>query len=161
MRRFQVNQPTPGPTHSDFVLTRANSKLLGSQVIFLGLGQQEPVSTMMASIAPPFAGHQASLNGHAGVTHGGLPVSQGHSSNQGVPGVGQQPGVSMGQQMHAGIAGPGAAQVTQAGPLMGSMIQTGIPGAGPSAMALQHLNPAHQGQILTAQHQQQLQHASK
>ena len=120
---------------------------------------------MMASIAQPFAGHQAGLAGHAGVTHGGLPMSQAHPSNQGVPGVGQQPGVSMGQQMHAGMAGPGATQVTQAGPMMAGMIQSGGPagisGAGPSAMALQHLNPGHQGQIMTAQHQQQLQHASK
>lgn len=110
---------------------------------------------MMASMAQPFAGHQAALAGHTGVTHGGLPMSQGHPSNQGVPGVGQQPGVSMGQQMHAG---PGTAQVTQAGPMMAGMIQTGaptgVPGAGPSAMALQHLNPAtHQGQVLAQQQQ--------
>lgn len=119
----------------------------------------------MTSIAPPFAGHQAGLAGHAGVTHGGLPMSQGHPSNQGVPGVGQQPGVSMGQQMHPGIAGPGATQVTQAGPLMAGMIQTGgpagVPGAGPSVMALQHLNPGHSGQVLAAQQQHQMQQASK
>ena len=124
---------------------------------------------MLASIPQPFPGHQAGLAGHAGVAHGGLPMSQGHPSNQGVPGVGQQPGVSMGQQMHAGIAGPGATQVTQAGPIMAGMIQTGVPagvpGPGPSAMALQHLNPAHHGQVLAQQqqqqHQQQLQQASK
>lgn len=64
----------------------------------------------------------------AGVQHPG----------QQVPG---QPG--MPQQMHMGVSGPGGPQVTQA--MMGGM----PPGAGgPSAHALQHLNP---GQAQQAQ----------
>lgn len=154
---------SPGPIQND-------SDLLSFELLHHNLIRPALVFIMMASIAQPFAGHQAGLAGHAGVAHGGLPMSQGHPSNQGVPGVGQQPGVSMGQQMHAGIAGPGGAQVTQAGPMMAGMIPSGgpagVPGAGPSAMALQHLNPGgHQGQVIAAQQQQQqqqqMQQASK
>ena len=111
----------------------------------------------MASMAPPFSGHQAGLSGHAGVTHGGLPMSQGHPSNQGIPGGGQQPAGSMGQPMHAGVT-PGGPQVTQAGPMIASMMQSGgppgVPGGGvPSTHALQHLTPGHQGQVYAPQHQ--------
>ena len=115
---------------------------------------------MMASIAPPFPGHQAGMSGHAGVAHGGHPMAQGHPSNQGVPGGGQQPVVSMGQQMHAGVSGPGGPQVTQGGPTMAAMMLGGGPpgvsgGGGPSAHALQHLNPGHQGQPMFAPQQMQ------
>ena len=122
---------------------------------------------MMTSMAQPFAGHQAGMSAHAGVAHGGHPMAQGHPSNQGVPGGGQQPGVSMGQQMHAGVTGPGGPQVTQAGPMMGGMMQGGGPpgvsgGGVPSAHALSHLTPG-QGQVFVQQQQQQqhLQQASK
>ena len=86
----------------------------------------------------------------------------GHPSHQGVPGA-QQPGVSMGQQIHPGIAGP---QVSQAGPMMGGMMQGGGPpsvsGVGPNQHALSHLNP-HQGQLFAQQQQQQqqMQHVRK
>ena len=87
----------------------------------------------------------------------------GHPSHQGVPG-GQQPGVSIGQQMHPGIAGPGGPQVSQAGPMMGGMMQGGGPpnisGVGPSQHALSHLNP-HQNHLLAQQQQQQMQQACK
>ena len=83
----------------------------------------------------------------------------GHPSNQGVPG-GQQPGVSMGQQIHPGITGPGGPQASQAGPMMGGMMHGGGPpnvsGVGPSQHALSHLNP-HQGQMYAQQQQQQQQ----
>lgn len=120
---------------------------------------------MMASMPQPFAGHQAGMSTHAGVVHGGHPMVQGHPSNQGVPGGGQQPGVSMGQQMHAGVTGPGGPQVTQAGPMMGGMMQGGGPpgvsgGGIPSAHAMSHLTPGHQGQVFAAQ-QQHMHQASK
>lgn len=100
------------------------------------------------------------MSGHAGVAHGGHPMSQGHPSNQGVPGGGQQPGVSMNQQMHSGVTGPGGPQVTQAGPMMPGMMQGGGPpgvsgGGVPSAHALSHLTAAHQGQVFTQQHMHQ------
>ena len=115
---------------------------------------------MMASMAQPFAGHQAAMSGHAGVTHGGHPMSQGHPSNQGVPGGGQQPGVSMGQQMHSGVTGTGGPQVTQAGPMMPGMMQGGGPpgvsgGGVPSAHALSHLATGPQGQVFAQQHMPQ------
>lgn len=110
------------------------------------------VAIMMASMAQPFGGHQAAMSGHAGVAHGGHPMSQGHPSNQGVPGGGQQPGVSMGQQMHSGVTGPGGPQVTQAGPMIPGMMQGGGPpgvsgGGVPSAHALSHLTTGPQGQV--------------
>jgi hypothetical protein len=68
------------------------------------------------------------------------------------PGQGQ-PGPGIPQQMHiGGVSGPGP-QVTQGGAMMGGM----PPGAGgPSAHALQHLNPgqAQQAQIFQQQQQQ-------
>ena len=71
----------------------------------------------------------------------------------------------MGQQIHPGITGPGGPQVSQAGPMMGGMMQGGGPpnvsGVGPSQHALSHLNP-HQGQLYAQQHQQQqMQHVCK
>jgi hypothetical protein len=68
-----------------------------------------------------------------------------HNPGQQVPG---QPG--MPQQMHMGVSGPGGPQVTQAGAMMGGM----PPGAGgPSAHALQHLNPAQAQQAQMFQQQ--------
>lgn len=118
------------------------------------------VPTMMASMSQPFATHPAGMAGHAGVAHGGHPMAQGHPSNQGVPGGAQQPGVTMGQQMHAGVAGPGVPQVSQAGPMMAGMMQGGPPpgvsgGGQPSAHALSHLNPGHQNQMFAQQQQLQ------
>ena len=87
-------------------------------------------------------------------------MAQGHPSNQGVPGGGQQPGVSMAQQIHTGVTGPGVPQVSQAGPMMAGMMQGGAPagvsgGGQPSAHALSHLNPGHQNQMFAQQHQLQ------
>lgn len=113
----------------------------------------------MASVAPtlaqPFAGHQAAMLGH-GVPHGAHPISQGHSSNQGVPGGVQQAGMSIGPQMQPGVTGPGGSQVSQAGPMMTAM----MPGGGPpvvsmggvvNANTMSHLQPGHQGQLLSQQ----------
>ncbi|KAL8666413.1 MAG: hypothetical protein Q9202_001436 [Teloschistes flavicans] len=103
----------------------------------------------------------------AGMAHGGHPMAPGHPSNQGMPGGGQQPGVTMGQQMHGGVPGsigPGVPQ-GQPGPMMGGMMPTGGPGGasgnGPSMHALSHLTPGHPGQMFAQQQQQQqqLQHA--
>ncbi len=101
----------------------------------------------MASVPAQFPAGMA----HAGIAHGGQPMVHGHPSNQGVPG-GQQTGVTMGQQMHPGMAGPG-------GPMMAGMMPGGgPPGGQPNAHALSHLNP-HQSQIV-AQQQQHIQQAS-
>ena len=113
----------------------------------------------MASVAPPFATHPTGMPGHVGMAHAGHPMAQGHPSNQGMPGGVQQPGVSMGQQMHPGAAGLTGPQVSQAGPMMHGMLQGGAPpgasGMGiPSAHALSHLNPA--GQPSQMMHQQQM-----
>ena len=86
-------------------------------------------------------------------------MAPGHPSSQGMPGAGQT-GVSLGQPMHAGMAGgPGVPQVSQAGSMMAGMPQApGVSGGGPSAHALSHLNPAHPQQMFQ---QQQMQAASK
>lgn len=102
----------------------------------------------------PFTPHPG-MAGHPGVPHGGQPMAHGHPSNQGVPG-GQQPGVSMGQQMHPGLAGPGGPQVSQGGSMMGMMHGGGPSGGGsgptPNAHALSHLNPQpHHGQMFGGQ----------
>lgn len=107
---------------------------------------------MMASMAQPFAG-QTPIMGPAGVAHGGQPMVHGHPSSQGM-----QPGVSMGQQIHPGVAVPGGPQVSQSGPMMGGMMPGGGPpvvsGPGPSAHALSHLNPQN-GSLLAQQGQMQ------
>lgn len=118
----------------------------------------------MAMMAQPFA-HSGGMATHPGMPHGGHPMAAGHPSNQALPGSGQ-PGVSMGQQIHAGMAGvPGTSQVTQGGQIMAGMPQgSGPPGVstgGPSAHALSHLNPGNPQQIYTQQQQQQMQQASK
>ena len=115
---------------------------------------------MMASMTQPFAPHPAGMPGHAGVAHGGHPMAQGHPSSQGTPGGGQQPGVAMGQQMHAGATGPGVPQASQAGPMMAGMMQGGAPpgvsgGGGPSAHALSHLHPGHPNPMFAQQQQLQ------
>ena len=109
-------------------------------------------------MAQPFPTHPGMA-----VPHGGQPMAHGHPSNQGVPG-GQQPGMSMGQQMHPGISGPGA-QVSPAGPMMGAIMQGAVPqgvsGPGPSQHALSHLNPHHGQPMFAHQQQQHAQHACK
>lgn len=101
-------------------------------------------------MAQPFAG-QPGMMGPAGVVHGGQPMVHGHPSSQGM-----QPGVSMGQQIHPGVAVPGGPQVSQAGPMMAGMTPGGGPpvasGPGPSPHALSHLNP-HTGPMLSQQGQ--------
>ena len=95
-------------------------------------------------------GHPGGMPGHGGMPHG-HPMGPGHPSNQGMPNGGQA-GVSMAQQMqHAMAGGP---QVTQ-GPMMG--MPQGGPGVsgGPSAHAMQHLNPQINPQFI--QNQQQMQ----
>ena len=87
----------------------------------------------------------------------------GHPSNQGLPGGGQ-PVVSMGPQMHAGMAGgPGVPQAGQTASMMAGISQgggvPGVSGPTPSAHALSHLNPAHPQQLY--QQQQAMQQASK
>ena len=61
--------------------------------------------------------------------------------------------------MHAGVAGPGGPQVSQAGPMMAGI----MPGGGPSGMsgtpsahAQAHLNPGHQGQMFAQNPQMQM-----
>lgn len=118
--------------------------------------------SMMAA-ASPFVGHPGAM---AEMAHGGHPMVQGHPSNQGMPGGGQQSGVTMGQQMHGGVSGsvgPGIPQPGQPGPMMGGMMPGGGPGGasgngGPSMHALSHLTPGHPSQMF-AQQQQQMQHA--
>ena len=108
-------------------------------------------------MAQPFAAHSAGMPAHAGIPHNGHPMAPGHPSNQGTPGGGQ-PGVSMGQPMHAGLAGaPGGPPVSQAGSMMPGIPQGGgapvVSGGGPSAHALSHLNPAHPQPMFTQQQQ--------
>ncbi|KAL9591635.1 MAG: hypothetical protein Q9179_007525 [Wetmoreana sp. 5 TL-2023] len=116
----------------------------------------------MMAAPSQFATHPGAM---AGMTHGGHPMAQGHPSNQGIPGGGQQPGVTMGQQMHGGVSGsvgPGVPQAGQPGPMMGGMMPAGGPSGngGPSMHALSHLTPGHPGQIFAQQQQQQqMQHA--
>ena len=91
---------------------------------------------------PSFAQHQPGM-----VVPGGHPMAHTHPSNQGIPGGGPQPVVSMGPQMHAGVAGPGGPQVSQAGPMMAGIMPNNGPAGmsgGPSAHAQAHLNPGQQ-----------------
>ncbi|KAL8726615.1 MAG: hypothetical protein Q9181_005976 [Wetmoreana brouardii] len=118
--------------------------------------------SMMAA-ATPFATHPGAM---AGMAHGGHPMAQGHPSNQGIPGGGQQPGVTMGQQIHGGVSGsvgPGVPQAGQPGPMMGAMMPAGGPSGngGHSVHALSHLTPGPPNQVFAQQQQhQQMQHAS-
>ena len=102
------------------------------------------------------------MAGHGGMPHAGHPMVSGHPSNQGIPGG--QVGVSMGPQIHAGMAGgPGGPQVNHPGSMMAGIPQgvggPGVSGPSPNAHALSHLSPTHPH--LIAQQQQQMQHASK
>lgn len=88
-------------------------------------------------------------------------MAQGHPSNQGMPGGGQQPGVPIGQQIHAGAGGPGAPQANQTGPLMGGLMQAGGPPGAPGngvasahALSQAHLTPGHPTYQQQQQHQQ-------
>src|ERR1700712_2333179 len=106
---------------------------------------------MMTSLAAAYSPHNGGLQQHPGVPQGhpmaGIPHNPG-------PQGGGQPGPGMPQQMHMGVSGPGGPQVSQAGALMGGM----PPGAGgPSAHALQHLNPGQAQQAQQAQIYQQQQ----
>ena len=99
----------------------------------------------MTSLAQAYSPHPGSMQQHPGMAQG-HPMGVPHNPGQGQPG--------MPQQMHMGVSGPGP-QVTQAGAMMGGM----PPGAGgPSAHALQHLNPnqAQQAQLFQQQQQQQM-----
>lgn len=116
---------------------------------------------MMMAAAQPFAAHPGAMAGHPGMAHGGHPMAQGHPSNQGMPVGGPQPGVAIGQQMHAGVVGPGGPQAGQPTPMMGGMMPAGGPagvsGNGqPSVHALSHLTPGpgHPSQMFAAQQQQ-------
>lgn len=83
---------------------------------------------------------------HPGVPQGHPMAGVPHNPGQQMPG---QPG--MNPQMHMGVSGPGGPQVSQAGAMMGGM----PPGAGgPSAHAMQHLNP--QTQQAQQMYQQQM-----
>ena len=84
---------------------------------------------------------------------GGIPqhpaMSQSHP--MGVPHNPGQPAPGIPQQMHMSVSGP--PQVTQGGAMMAGM----PPGAGgPSAHALQHLNPNQAQQAQIFQQQQQM-----
>jgi hypothetical protein len=96
----------------------------------------------MASMAQAYSPHPAGLQ-HPG-------VAQGHPMAPGQPHPGGQPGPGMPQQMHMGVSGPGP-QVTQAGGMLGVSMPPGVVPGGPSAHALQHLNP---GQAQMYQQQQ-------
>lgn len=89
--------------------------------------------------------------GMAGMPPGGQPMAH-PQSNQGMPGAGQ-PGVSMAQGMHPGMAGPGMTPVGQGGPMMSMMPGGGPPGmpvGHPNAHAMQHLTPG-QNQMFAGQ----------
>ncbi len=118
------------------------------------------LTMMMAQ--QPFT-HPGAMPGHTGMAQGSQPMVHGHPSNQGVPGGGQ-PGVTMGQHIHPGMAVPGGPPVSQAGPMMAGMMPPGS--GGPNAQAMAHLNPVVQNQFMspqqmTPQQQQQQQQMSK
>jgi hypothetical protein len=99
---------------------------------------------MTSLAAQNFQPHPGGIQQHPGVPQG-HPMAVPHNPNQQ-----GQPGPGMPQQMHMGVSGPGP-QVSQAGALMGGM----PPGAGgPSAHALQHLNPGQAQQAQMFQQQQ-------
>jgi len=101
----------------------------------------------MTSLAQAYSPHPGGMQQH--------PMAQGHPGMAVPHNPGQgQPGPGMPQQMHMGVSGPGP-QVAQGGAMMGGI----PPGAGgPSAHALQHLNPsqAQQAQLFQQQQQQQM-----
>ncbi len=96
---------------------------------------------MMASLAQTYSPHPGGMQPHPGMAQGHPMVP--HNPQQ-------QPGPGMPQQMHMGVSGPGP-QVSQ-----GAMMAGMPPGAvGPSAHALQHLNPAQSQQAQQMFQQQQ------
>ena len=96
----------------------------------------------MTSLAQAYQPHPGGMQQHSG----GHAMAGPQNPGQGQPG----PGIP--QQIHMGVSGPGP-QVTQGGAMMGGM----PPGAGgPSAHALQHLNPGAQQAQLFQQQQQQM-----
>jgi hypothetical protein len=99
---------------------------------------------MMTSLAQSHSPYPGGIQQHPGVPQGHPMAGVPHNPGQQMQG---QPG--MNPQMHMGVSGPGGPQVSQAGALMGGM----PPGAGgPSAHALQHLNPqAQQAQMYQQQ----------
>lgn len=112
------------------------------------------------SMAQPFPPHPAGMPPQPGFPQG-HPMATGHQPNQGQPGVVQQHGQGIPQQMHPMVSAPGGPQVTQGGSVMAGMPAGAVgPAAGgpvvqgPSAHALSHLNPG-QAQQLYQQHQQQ------
>ena len=106
---------------------------------------------MMSSLAQTYSPHPGGIQQHPGVPQAHPMAGVPHNPGQQVPG---QP--AMPQQMQMGVSGPGGPQVTQAGAMMGGM----PPGAGgPSAHALQHLNPGQAQQQAQAQAQMYQQQA--
>ena len=102
---------------------------------------------MTTSLAQAYSPHPGGIQQHPGVPQGHLMAGMPHN-----PGQQGQPGPGMPQQIHMGVSGPGGPQVSQAGALMGGM----PPGAGgPSAHALQHLNPGQAQQQAQIFQQQQ------
>ena len=100
------------------------------------------------SLAQQHSPYPGGIQGHPGVPGAHPMAGMPHNQVQQMPG---QPG--MVPQMHMGVSGPGGPQVSQAGALMGGM----PPGAGgPSAHALQHLNPGAAQQAQLYQQQQQM-----
>lgn len=99
---------------------------------------------MMQNLAQAYSPHPGGIQQHPGVPPGHPMAGVQHN-----PG---QPGPGMPQGMHMGVSGPGGPQVSQPGALMGGM----PPGAGgPSAHALQHLNPGQAQQAQQLYQQQQ------
>ena len=99
---------------------------------------------MMTSLAQNFQPHPGGIQQHPGVPQGHQMAVPHNPNQQG------QPGPGMPQGMHMGVSGPGP-QVTQAGAMMAGM----PPGVGgPSAHALQHLNPGQAQQAQLFQQQQ-------
>jgi len=101
---------------------------------------------MMTSLAQNFSPHPGATQQHPGIPQG-HPMAVPHN-----PAQQGQPGPGMPQQMHMGVSGPGGPQVSQAGAMMGGVP---IPG-GPSAHALQHLNPGQAAQQAQMFQQQQM-----
>lgn len=112
----------------------------------------------MMSMAQPFPPHPTGMPPQPGFPQG-HPMATAHQPNQGQPGIVQQPGQAIPQQMHPMVSAPGGPQATQGGPVMaampaGTVVPAGGPVGPPSAHALSHLNP---GQAQLFQHQQMAQ----
>ena len=99
------------------------------------------------SLAQSYSQHPGAIQQHPGAPQGHPMAGVPQNPGQQIPG---QSG--MAPQMHMGVSGPGGPQVSQAGALMGGM----PPGGGPSAHALQHLNPGQAQQAHPLYQQQQM-----